>query len=315
MLALPRLVNRGLFRMVLLLLLGCSPPGVPSPGQSTEPAAVWDGLTCNGFAALCDRSYDSVTYLTTHNAMSTLEEGWLGANQRYGLSAQLAAGVRGLMLDIYDTDDGLMLCHGLCEFGSRPLQEALADIELFLRENPGEVVTIIFESYVAAAQVMEQFESVGLADLLHPQLADEPWPTLGEMLERRKPLVVLSDREGGLLEGYLPVWDHAWETDWSVQEAEQFTCEPTGRGSMQNALFILNHFLTNPWANEQLATYVNEGNFLFTRAQACIAEHQQNVNFLTVDFYDVGNTLEVVHVLNKVAPESSLSDSLESMAY
>ena len=56
---------------------------------------------CNGDHALCSRRFDQVRYATTHNAMSNAANGWLGPNQNLDVPAQLAAGVRGLMLDTY----------------------------------------------------------------------------------------------------------------------------------------------------------------------------------------------------------------------
>ncbi|MEA2194745.1 MAG: hypothetical protein QOG42_1179 [Solirubrobacteraceae bacterium] len=57
---------------------------------------------CNGRADLCDRTLDEVTFPSTHNSMSAATEpGWLFANQNDGIPAQLAAGVRGLLIDTH----------------------------------------------------------------------------------------------------------------------------------------------------------------------------------------------------------------------
>ena len=47
----------------------------------------------------------------------------------------------------------------------------------------GEVVTIIFESYVPAARVKRAFHDAGLDSLVHAQTPGEPWPTLRELIE------------------------------------------------------------------------------------------------------------------------------------
>ncbi len=57
---------------------------------------------CNGSAALCDRTLDEVVFPSTHNSMSgATEPSWLFANQNDGVSAQLEAGIRGLLIDTH----------------------------------------------------------------------------------------------------------------------------------------------------------------------------------------------------------------------
>jgi hypothetical protein len=67
--------------------------------QEEPPFAI---SACNGRADLCDRTLDEVTFASTHNSMSAATEpGWLFANQNDGIPAQLAAGVRGLLIDTH----------------------------------------------------------------------------------------------------------------------------------------------------------------------------------------------------------------------
>src|SRR5689334_1769530 len=104
---------------------------------------------CNGALALCARRYDQVSYPTTHNAMSNAEDGWRYPNQNFGLARQLADGVRALMLDAHVADNGRpVLCHAICALGQTPLADGLAIVRRFLDDHRGEVVTIIFESYI-----------------------------------------------------------------------------------------------------------------------------------------------------------------------
>lgn len=68
--------------------------------EAEEPP--FEITACNGSAALCDRTLDKVVFPSTHNSMSAAtERGWLFANQNDGVSAQLAAGVRGLLIDTH----------------------------------------------------------------------------------------------------------------------------------------------------------------------------------------------------------------------
>ena len=60
------------------------------------------GTGCNGYVELCDRPYDDVAFVATHNAMSAADEpGWFIPEQPTGLIGQLDAGVRVLLIDTW----------------------------------------------------------------------------------------------------------------------------------------------------------------------------------------------------------------------
>jgi len=77
---------------------------------------------CNGHQELCARRFDEVAFPMTHNAMSNAEAGWGIPNQRFGITRQLDDGICGLMLDTYEEDGELLLCHVLCGLGKQPLR-------------------------------------------------------------------------------------------------------------------------------------------------------------------------------------------------
>lgn len=281
--------------LTLILLasicLGCG-------SEQTEPEA----LVCNGSELLCDRSYDSVAFATSHNGMSNQDEDWVAPNHRHGIERQLTDGVRALMLDVHYWDDQVLLCHRWCEvqgssIGQRPLVDALGAIGTFLQDNPGEVISIIFESYVSAEQLAAVFDEAALVPLLHEQPLDAAWPKLGQMVESGRRLVVFSDEQPGEPAWHHDLWEHAFETDWDVQAEEDFYCDKR-RGSEDHALFILNHFVTDPFASEQAAASVNAQDFLFERATSCWDHWGRIPNFVTVDFYSIGDLIQVVAELN-----------------
>lgn len=268
---------------------------------------------CNGAAALCDRTYDQVAYATTHNAMANADDGWKGPNQEHDVPQQLADGVRGLMLDVHlnstdtapnlaapDAPDGVpLLCHAYCINGWQRLTDGLAEIDAFLDTHPNEVVTIIFESYVDPAAIEADFVASGAIDHVAEHTPGTPWPTLRQMIASGDRLVVLTDDGGGSYPWYLPVWSEAFETHYSAKTPDDLSCA-VNRGSSSNRLFILNHFLTDPIGRRTLADQVNFDPFFIDRAEQCETERAHLPNFVTVDFYDRGDTLAVVHALNGV---------------
>jgi hypothetical protein len=256
--------------------------------------AVW---SCNGAPELCDRRYDEVSYATTHNAMSNAQDSFTLPNQQYDVTRQLEDGVRGLMLDTHDSAGVVSLCHALCQLGQRPLVDTLIEIREFLEREPYEVVSIIFESYVSAADTAAAFTAAGLDPYLHAQGVAAPWPTLREMIATDRRLVVFTDSGGGTFPWYHHVWNYAFETHYSFATPAQLSCAPN-RGNPANRLFILNHFLTQAFGKPELAEQVNHNPLFIDRANQCAAANGALPNFVTVDFHDIGDTFAVVKALN-----------------
>src|SRR6185295_8518759 len=116
------------------------------------------------------------------------DDGFGIPNQGHGLAKQLADGVRGMMLDIhyYDPDsiltdngriadrsamDQVYLCHGPCALGKIRLLDGLCTLTKFLDEHPGEIVSIIFETYVEDRDTKAVLEAAGLAEYAYAHAA------------------------------------------------------------------------------------------------------------------------------------------------
>jgi hypothetical protein len=299
------MIHYGTKLLVLALLCASCSDGAASEtdgGMDAGPGP--DGgelaLKCNGHEELCDRRFDQVTLAMTHNAMSKVEAGWFLPNQNFGITRQLQDGVRGMMLDTYDEEGELLLCHAYCSFGSQPLVEGLQEIEAFLSSNPHEVVSIIFENYITNAQTAEAFAQSGLIDFVYAHGVDEPWPTLRALIEADTRLIAFQEKlpQDPQVPWLMNIWDHAGETPFSFSSPEDLVCDPN-RGDPANPLFLLNHFLTGPYGGSaELAEMVNYNPLFIDRARECQLEWDALPNFVAVDFYDIGDLFEVVDALN-----------------
>ena len=99
---------------------------------------------------------------------------------------------------------------------------------------------------------------------------------------------------------YHYVWDYAVETHYSVSTINNFTCN-FNRGDSINDLFILNHFVTDATLGYGLYNESNDVNanpFFITRAIDCQTQTNKFPNFVTVDYYELGDGLAVVDQLN-----------------
>lgn len=257
---------------------------------------------CNGSNNVCDKKYNEVAFLTTHNAYNSLEDDFTFPNQNLNITTQLNAGVRGLMIDIYDEEGIITVYHAYTALGTAPFTDFLQDIKIFLDENPNEIISIILESYTTSTAVEEDLNSVGLMDYLFSFDANMGWPTLQTMIDNNKRLVIFSEADNGESNQnwYHYIWDYATETHFSNKAIDEFSCD-FNRGDPNNELFILNHFITNDLGVgvEAEAEAANANPFFINRVLQCQEETGKFPNFVAVDFYELGNCFEVVEALNQ----------------
>ena len=267
---------------------------------------------CNGSMDLCSKQYNEVAYLTTHNAFNSDEDGLLFPNQTYNIASQLNDGVRGLMIDVYNDLFGTPVAyHSIIALGYIPLSAIFNDIKTFLDNNPNEIVTIILECYVTANYIEDEINQAGLSNYLY--IHNSGWPTLQNMIDNDNRLVIFSDVDdaNSSQNWYHYVWDYAVETHYSVGAINDFTCD-FNRGDSANDLFILNHFVTDAILGYGLYTESNDVNanpFFINRALNCKTQTNKFPNFVTVDYYELGDGLAVVDQLNGATSTSSINIS------
>jgi len=264
---------------------------------------------CNGSLDLCSKKYNEVAYLTTHNAFNSDQDGLLFPNQTYNIASQLNDGVRGLMIDVYDFFGTPTAYHSVFALGTIPLSDILNDIKTFLDNNPNEIVTIILECYVTANDIEDEINQSGLSSYLYTH--NTVWPTLQNMIDNDNRLVIFTDVDdaSSSQNWYHYVWDYAVETHYSVATINDFTCD-FNRGDPLNDLFILNHFITDATLGYGLYTESNNVNanpFFINRALDCQNQTNKFPNFVTVDYYELGDGLAVVDQLNGVTSTSSIN--------
>ncbi|NEB77234.1 hypothetical protein G3I40_18710, partial [Streptomyces sp. SID14478] len=296
---------------------------------ATSPAAP---RVCQGSAALCDRRYDEVAYLTSHNAMSTTVDRFIGPLQDPGITAQLDDGVRALQIDTYrweqpdeiagrldDSDftdaqralvtravnafnpprEGLWLCHSVCRAGALALVPTLRGIGDWMREHPSEVLTLIVQDAITGEETRQAFHEAGLDDLILTPDADptKPWPTLGHMIDSGRRLVVLAEQADGPAPWYRNFYAYGMETPFAFRSPDEMSCAPH-RGGDDKRLFLLNHFITIDGGSRLDAGTVNTRRFVLERAHRCERERGRPVTFVAVDYATIGDALGAVDALN-----------------
>lgn len=283
--------SRGVVRLCVLLAMFFG-------GLSTADAQ------CNGSSVLCSKKYDEVAYLTTHNAFNSLQENFSLPNQNLDITGQLNVGVRAFMLDVYDYQGDIVVYHGFPFLGTSPLEDQLLKITTFLDTHPNEVVTVIFECYVSANDIESEMTQSGLMNYVYEHPHGTPWPTLQTMINNNTRCVVFSDvDDASANQGwYHYMWTNMVETHYSNHAMTDFSCD-FNRGDSINDLFILNHFVTDAtYGTGMLAEseIANSNPFFINRALQCQQEKQKFPNFVTVDFVELGDSKQVVDILNGI---------------
>ncbi|KAF8377570.1 hypothetical protein HHK36_030952 [Tetracentron sinense] len=278
--------------------------------QAIIPTSIIDGLPFNKYS-----------WLVTHNSFSIVDAPPLTGVQRVtfynqddSVTNQLRNGVRGLMLDMYDFDNDIWLCHsfqGQCYniTAFEPAINALKEVEAFLSENPSEIVTIIIEDYVRTPKGLTKlFTDAGLLKYWFPvaqmPAKGEDWPTVTDMAQENHRLLVftsIASKEAD--EGIAYQWRYMVENQPGDGGVAQGSCpnrkESQPLNSRSASLFLQNYFPTLPIQAESCKEHSAA---LAGMVSTCYnAAGNLMPNFLAVNFYmrsDGGGVFDAVDRMN-----------------
>jgi predicted RecB family endonuclease len=196
----------------------------------------------------------------------------------------------------------LYLCHGSCEIGAQPLVTVLETMRDFLVENPGEVLLIVIEDYVAPEEIAQAFEESGLVRFVYRGKVEPPWPTLREMITADQRVVVFAEKNSSGVPWYHQAFEVLQETPYHFETPEELSCE-VNRGGTDGSLFQINHWIdTTPTPRPSNAEIVNTRQFLLDRARQCQRERGLLPNVFAVDFAATGDIVGAAAELNGLTP-------------
>ncbi len=212
------------------------------------------------------------------------------------------------LVTTFQPHPGIWLCHEVCQLGADPAIPQLHALGDWMRGHPDEVVTLILQDDISAADVEAVVSAAGLDPLLAtPPDPGDPWPTLGQMIDAHHTLVVFT-QSSGFTEGPIrSFYDYAAETPYAAHTSTQLSCAP-GRGPASAPLFLVNNWISRSLPTRADALNVNSRTFLLDRIKRCQALRGLHATFVAVDFAQVGRPLRVVDTLNALT-DPSRSDS------
>ncbi len=192
-------------------------------------------------------------------------------------------------------------CHTVCEIGAEPMAPVMDRLNTWMDEHPREVLVLFIQDTVTPEDTAAVLEKAGLADkaYVHPDGAE--WPTLGEMIDSNKRLVVLMENKGGgdkipyLHQGF----DLVQDTEYTFKSATDFDCS-LKRGEPDSPLFSVNHWLASFSKLISSAEEVNVYDVLKPRIDQCEIDRGRTPSMIAVNWYDRGDLFRVVNELNGV---------------
>ncbi|XP_042462116.1 PI-PLC X domain-containing protein At5g67130-like isoform X1 [Zingiber officinale] len=265
--------------------------------------------------------FNKYAFLTTHNSFAiTGEPSRTGipritfANQEDNVTQQLNNGVRALMLDTYDFEGDIWLCHsngGECNAFTafEPAIDTMKEIETFLSLNPSEIVTLILEDYVKTPNGLTKlFNDSGLLKYWFPvsnmPTNGQDWPFVSDMVAKNQRLIVFTSRKSKQdTEGIAYQWNYMVENQYGDGGIKAGTCfnraESAPLNDTNKSLVLVNYFPSTPI--RQIACEHNSEP-LFDMLITChgVASNRW-ANFVAVDFYkrsDGGGVFEATDMLN-----------------
>ncbi|XP_011627815.2 PI-PLC X domain-containing protein At5g67130 [Amborella trichopoda] len=265
--------------------------------------------------------YNKYGFLTTHNSYAIDgEPSHTGVpritftNQEDTITQQLNNGARALMLDTYDFEGDVWLCHsrgGQCfdvtAFG--PANDTMQEIEAFLAANPSEIVTLILEDYVNAPNGLTKvFNESGLSKYWFPLSKmpknGEDWPLVSDMVAANERLLVFTSKASKeQTEGIAYQWNYMVENQYGDGGMKQGQCTNRGESAPLNdrtkSLVLVNYFGSIP--NKWLSCQYNSDDLLNMLRTCYTAADSRWANFAAVDYYkrsEGGGAFQAVDTLN-----------------
>lgn len=187
----------------------------------------------------------------------------------------------------------LYLCHNYCELGAVSMLDEMISVRRFLESNPSEIVMIVVQDAVSSADIVTLVQNAGLTDMVATLEKGTPLPTLGELVDSNRRLLMFAERGDADAPAWYPhAYDWFQETVFKFDSIKGFTCE-ANRGEPDNPLFLVNHWVSASPPDPSLAAKANTRAVLDQRVEQCRRDRGLTPSVIAVDFASKGDVVAV----------------------
>jgi len=168
---------------------------------------------------------------------------------------------------------------------------------------------MVIEDYIDPEDVEKAFRDSGLVRYAYVHDRNTPFPTLRELIESDKRILVMAENDngGGSIPWYHDGFELMQETPYTFKSADELraaaSCKPN-RGTADSPLFQFNHWVEKLPRSPDLGAEVNAYDFLIERARECRRRRGLLPNLVAVDFYDEGDIFEASRMLNRLGRDA-----------
>lgn len=309
--------------------------GDPDPpvDPPVDPDPPIDPNACNGLLSNCGMKVNELLFASVHN--SNHHENPFPNNEA-PLEEALEAGYRSLQIDVCKCPNEenesiieVVFCHGFCTIGRRDPVSVFTNISDFLKLNEKEVVIINFELNDAnggtgvptSQELWDLIPNVGLNTKVYDYQGGE-WPTLQNLLDDDKQLIFFKhngnvcnngDTSNGCVDKIEELHTYTLETRYdltTIMDMEDATLGCSGDRGVDGTkdFYALNNFLPGftSLPSKQNSETLNSKAFLEKRLEDCETLTGLKPNFINVDFWQIGDLVEVVRDANQARALSAV---------
>ncbi|OBT54805.1 hypothetical protein VE04_04071 [Pseudogymnoascus sp. 24MN13] len=272
---------------------------------------------CNGDARLCGRKYSNVTQIGAHNSAFVGE--LPTQNQGLEVEGQLDMGIRFLQAQTHNLFGlgEMYMCHTSCFLlNTGPLVKYLERINKWMVAHPNEVVILLLTNQDNADVSIfgKAMVNSGLAKLAYTppkKLALDEWPTLQEMINSNKRLVMFLDyhADTAKVPYILDEFAYCFETPFSQTDPTfpQCSVDRPPNASAAGRFSIINHvldFALTPGKDGVLipdilqAEKTNSVASIMAQVGLCQKAHGATPNFILVDYAERGEVIKAQNMMN-----------------